>query len=80
LEILKWTFEHGCPRNEDVCKNAALGGHFNKIFWARENGYTWDEDVCASAAKKEYFEALRAALKLARNIKMGQRKNCPWDE
>ncbi|CAN0374835.1 unnamed protein product, partial [Ectocarpus sp. 12 AP-2014] len=66
----------GCPHryvrvgDEQLCEEAAKGGHLGVLQWLRDNGCPWDEGTCSYAAWGGYLEVLQ----WTRN------NGCPWDK
>ena len=50
-----WTYP------QDVCQQAASGGHLEVLQWARQNGCPWDGRTCRSAADGGHREVLQWA-------------------
>ena len=84
LEKIKWlvgidNFESRLYENEDVdtikrcheelCAEAALGGHLEILKLFREKNYEWNHDVCSYAALNGHIEILEWARK----------QGCEWD-
>ena len=67
--MLKYLRKNGCPWNEGLCENAALGGHLEVLKWARENERPWDESTCSAAAYRGHLEVLKWA----------RANGCSWD-
>ena len=72
LSTLKHMHSRGrLSRKNDLCEDAARGGHLEMLKWARENGCPWDELTCAAiAAYGGHLEVLKWA----------RENDCPWEE
>ena len=54
---------------DDVCLQAAIGGHLDVLQWARRNGCPWDKRTCSRAAFGGHLPVLQWA----------RENDCPWD-
>ena len=55
---------------QQICTQAASGGHLDVILWARANGYPWDKATTRAAAQEGHLHVLQHVRTLA----------CPWDD
>ena len=58
-----------CQEDEQVMKDAALGGKLEVVQWLRGEGCEWDEETCISAALMGQLEVLQWL----------RAEGCPWD-
>ncbi len=68
MEILRWAREQGCPWDDLVHSQAAIGGHLEVIEWAVDNGLPCNPAIAHGAAARGHYHVIAWALRRRLNI------------